>query len=136
MLHEHIDDAIAERAHFIRGKLDAGIDHLERASFKASSSCSFVNAVLMNSSWRAPALSAIAFQPLVVGTVTRTLTSPRASRTGRMTPGITERIDELFASSRSSIPRTPSMMLCSTLRRSLCWRSLMTGCFHLNVLRY
>ena len=34
----------------------------------------------------------MAFQPFCVGTVTRTLTLPLASRTGRITPGITERI--------------------------------------------
>jgi hypothetical protein len=36
------------------------------------------------SSWRAPALSAMAFQPFCVGTVTRILTLPRASLTGRI----------------------------------------------------
>ena len=57
------------------------------ARSSAASSSSFENVVLMKSSCRAPALKAIAFQPFVVGTVTRTLTGPRASRTCRMTPG-------------------------------------------------
>ena len=37
------------------------------------------------------------------------------SRTGRITPGITDRISGFSISSRSSNPRTPSMMLCSIL---------------------
>src|SRR5208283_3499043 len=42
--------------------------------------------------------------------------------TGRITPGITERISGLAASSSSRMPRTPSMMLCSILSRSLAVR--------------
>ena len=45
------------------------------------SSSGLARLVLMNSSCRAPALSAIAFQPFCVCTVTRTFTGPRASRT-------------------------------------------------------
>ena len=87
-------------------------------ALSAASSSSFPNSVLMNSSCRAPALSAIAFHPFCVGTVTRTFTLPLASRTGRITPGITERMAGFAASSSSRIPRTPSMMLCSTLSLS------------------
>jgi len=41
-----------------------------RAFASAVSSAALSRVVLMKSSWRAPAESAIAFQPLVVGTVT------------------------------------------------------------------
>jgi hypothetical protein len=88
----------------------------------AASTASFPNCVLMNNSCRAPALSAMAFQPFCVGTVMRTRTLPLASRTGRITPGITLRISGLALSNSSSTPRTPSMMLCSTFRRSLAVR--------------
>jgi len=54
----------------------------------AFSSASFARFVLIKSSCLAPALSAMAFQPFCVGTVTRTWILPRASRTGRITPGI------------------------------------------------
>src|SRR5271165_139002 len=80
----------------------------------------------MNSSCRAPALSAMAFQPLVVGTVTRILTSPLASRTGRMTPGITDRMAGFCLSRRSSTSRTPSRMLCSTLSFPWTFRNRIT----------
>jgi len=55
----------------------------------------------------------MAFQPLEVGTVRCIRIFPRASRTGRITPGITDRISGFAASNRSSSSRTPSMMLCS-----------------------
>ena len=42
------------------------------ARFSAASTSPFPHAVLMNNSCRAPWLSAIAFQPFCVGTVTRT----------------------------------------------------------------
>jgi len=60
----------------------------------------------MKSSCRAPALSAIAFHPFCVGTVTRILTFPRASRTGRMTPGMIERIAAFADRISSRISRT------------------------------
>ena len=57
----------------------------------AASTCSFVIAVEMNNSCRAPALSAMPFHPFCVGTVMRIFTLPRASRTGRITPGMMDR---------------------------------------------
>ena len=80
----------------------------------------------MNNSWRAcPALSAIAFQPFVVGTVTRIRTFPFASLTGLMTPGTTERTVAEFSFNRTvSRSRTPSMMLCSIFSLSCAVRSL------------
>src|SRR5579884_685791 len=83
----------------------------------------------MNSSCRAPALSAIAFQPFLVGTVTWTRTAPLASRTGRITPGITDRISGLSASSRSKRSRRPSIMLCSTFSFPWAFRSRMKSLF-------
>src|SRR5690242_11311095 len=53
----------------------------------------------------------------------RIRTLPLASRTGRITPGITDRISGCAASSVSSTSRKPSIMLCSILRRSLAVRS-------------
>ncbi len=46
------------------------------AFVSAASNCSLLQSALMKSSCRAPALSAMAFQPFCVGTVTRTLTLP------------------------------------------------------------
>lgn len=83
------------------------------ASVMACSSSSFDISVLMNSSWRAPALSAIAFHPFVVATVMRIAGTPLASRTGRITPGITERTALFECNNRSRIGRSPFMMLCS-----------------------
>src|SRR4051812_49174243 len=67
----------------------------------------------------------MAFQPFCVGTVIRTFTGPLASRTGRITPGMTDRTSGLPARNRSRTSRTPSMMLCSTLSRSLAVRRRM-----------
>jgi hypothetical protein len=78
----------------------------------------------MKSSCRAPALSAIAFQPFVVATVIRIAGVPFASRTGRITPGITDRTSALFRSSRSSTGRSPSMILCSIFNLPSAARSL------------
>src|SRR5579862_5311632 len=61
----------------------------------------------------------MAFQPFWVGTVMRIWTLPLASRTGRITPGMMERISGLAPRSRSNTSRTPSMILCSIL--SLPW---------------
>ena len=66
----------------------------------ADSTCSRVREVERKSSWRAPALSAIAFQPFCVGTVTRTLTLPR-----RRAPGGSRR--ESRSGSRGSPPAVP-----------------------------
>ena len=85
----------------------AAIDSLIAA---VSSSC--VIAVLTNSSCRAPLHSPIAFQPFCVGTVMRTFTSPFASRTCRITPGIIDRISPR-ATSFSRTGRRSSRMLCS-----------------------
>ena len=82
--------------------------------------------VLINNSCLAPPLSAMAFHPLLVGTVTRIVGSPLASRTGRITPGITERISLLSFNNRSSTGLNPSMMLCSIFSFPWTARSLMS----------
>src|SRR5439155_16067628 len=51
-------------------------------------------------------------QPFCVATVTRIFTTPLASRTGRITPGMMERMSSL-ATRRSSTGRRSSRMLCS-----------------------
>src|SRR5579872_3076467 len=56
----------------------------------------------------------MAFQPFCVGTVTWTFTGPFASRTGRITPGMIERISSR-ATSRSSTGRRSSRIECSIL---------------------
>src|SRR5579863_9436972 len=71
----------------------------------------------------------MAFQPFVVGTVIRIWTSPLASRTGRITPGITERMAGLFSSKRSRTSRTPCRMACSTLSFPWTFRSRMEALF-------
>src|SRR6185312_10832416 len=87
----------------------------------------------MKSSGRAPALRAMAFHPFVTGTVIRTFGRPRAFLTGRITPGMTERMPGLSRSSRSSTGRSPSMMLCSIFSlpcsaRNLIQIRLAAGC--------
>jgi acetyl-CoA carboxylase biotin carboxyl carrier protein len=84
------------------------------ASPISPASSSLPAAVLTNSSWRAPLASAMAFQPFWVGTVMRIFTGPLASRTGRITPGIIDRISG-HATSLSSTGRRSSRMLCSIL---------------------
>ena len=103
---------------FLSGSF-VSLTHSAPAFRNAASTCSLSHAVLMNSSCLAPALRAMAFHPFCVGTVTRIFTFPLASRTGRITPGITDRISGLADSSSSRIGRTPSMMLCSIFNRSL-----------------
>src|SRR3984957_11912573 len=94
----------------------------------ACSNWSLEKLVLMKSSCRAPALSAMAFHPLVVGTVTRILISPLASRTGRITPGIMDRIAAgLLSSKRSRTFLRPSTILCSTFSFPWTFRSRMGG---------
>ena len=74
------------------------------AFVNAASNSSLLKSVLIKSSCRAPALRAMAFQPFCVGTVMCTRTFPRASRTGRMTPGIIERMAGLEWSKVSRMP--------------------------------
>src|ERR1035438_8737571 len=125
MVHQPIYHAISDLAHTVRRKFQLRIHASGSKTWRmACSNSSFERAVLINSSWRAPALNAMAFHPLVTGTVTRIFTFPFASRTGRITPGITDRISRLSRTKRSSTSRTPSIMLCSTLSLPCSLRSL------------